>query len=78
MGYKLHMSEICQPPRPDDEIPRPGRQARPPVPNVITHVATTDATVPDVKLLEPVHRALAAGACCPPSTTSTPATHPPN
>ncbi|WP_338674531.1 hypothetical protein V1460_16955 [Streptomyces sp. SCSIO 30461] len=57
-GYKLHISEVCQLPRPDDEAPRPGRRARPPVPNVITHVATTDATVPDVKLVEPVHQAL--------------------
>ncbi|MCX4564421.1 transposase [Streptomyces phaeochromogenes] len=57
-GYKLHISEVCQPPRPD-EAPRSGRRARPPIPNVITHVATTDATVPDVKLVEPVHQALA-------------------
>ncbi|WP_338674350.1 transposase [Streptomyces sp. SCSIO 30461] len=57
-GYKLHISEVCQLAQPDDEAPRPGRRARPPVPNVITHVATTDATVPDVKLVEPVHQAL--------------------
>ncbi|MET9647668.1 IS1182 family transposase [Streptomyces syringium] len=58
-GYKLHISEVCQLPGPDDEVPRPGRRARPTVPNMITHVATTDATVPDVKLVEPVHQALA-------------------
>lgn len=58
-GYKLHISEVCQPPRPADEAPRPGRRLRPPIPNMITHVATKDATVPDVKLVEPVHQALA-------------------
>ncbi|MCX4784231.1 IS1182 family transposase [Streptomyces sp. NBC_01264] len=58
-GYKLHISEVCQRPRPGGGTPRPGRRARPDIPNVITHVATTDATVPDVKLVEPVHRALA-------------------
>ncbi|MGW4995906.1 hypothetical protein ACWEQ3_51715 [Streptomyces mirabilis] len=52
-GYKLHISEVCQPPRPDDGAPRPGRRARPAIPNVITHVAATDATVPYVKLVEP-------------------------
>jgi transposase len=58
-GYKLHISEVCQLPRPDDEVSRSGRRARPTAPNMITHVATTDATVPDVKLVEPVHLALA-------------------
>lgn len=64
-GYKLHISEVCQPPRPEDVAPRQGRRARPPVPNVITHVATTDATVPDVKLVEPVHQALAGRGLLP-------------
>ncbi|MEU0820367.1 IS1182 family transposase [Streptomyces mirabilis] len=64
-GYKLHISEVCQPPRPDDGAPRPGRRARPAIPNVITHVATTDATVPDVKLVEPVHQALAGRGVLP-------------
>ncbi|UUU36824.1 IS1182 family transposase [Streptomyces sp. CA-210063] len=64
-GYKLHISEICQLPRPDDGVSRVGRRARPPVPNLIMHVATTDATVPDVKLVEPVHQALAGRGLLP-------------
>ncbi|MFE2417871.1 IS1182 family transposase [Streptomyces hokutonensis] len=64
-GYKLHISEVCQLPRPEDEVPWQCRQSRPPAPNVITHVATTDATVPDVKLVEPVHRALATRGLLP-------------
>ncbi|WP_329461986.1 IS1182 family transposase [Streptomyces sp. NBC_01431] len=64
-GYKLHISEVCHPARPDDQTSHTGRRARPPVPNMITHVATTDATVPDVKLVEPVHQALAARGLLP-------------
>ncbi|MET8454541.1 transposase [Streptomyces sp. NPDC005209] len=70
-GYKLHISEVCQPPRTDDEAPRPGRRTRPDIPNVITHVATTDATVPDVKLVEPVHQALAGRDTSTPPSPST-------
>ncbi|MFD5514167.1 transposase [Streptomyces sp. NPDC127051] len=64
-GYRLHISEVCRPPRPGDQVVQQGHQARPPVPNVITHVATTDATVPDVKLIEPVHQALSGRGLLP-------------
>jgi transposase len=46
--------------------PEPGRPAgetgqdqRPARPNLITHVATTDATVPDAAMTEPIHQGLA-------------------
>jgi len=42
-GYKVHLTETCE----ED------------LPNLITHVATTDATVPDTELLEPIHAHLA-------------------
>ena len=42
-GYKVHLTETCE----ED------------LPNLITHVATTDATVPDTDLLEPIHAHLA-------------------
>lgn len=42
-GYKVHLTETCE----DD------------LPNEVTHVATTDATVPDTELLEPIHAHLA-------------------
>jgi transposase len=42
-GYKLHLTETCDP-----DMPR-----------LITHAATTDATVTDYEMLEPVHTALA-------------------
>jgi transposase len=60
-GYKVHISETCQRPEDalttrdadgiDDKVITP--------PNLITNVATTDATVPDVNMTEPVHQALA-------------------
>jgi len=52
-GYKLHISETCDAePGTDDDV-----AATPP--NLITHVATTDASVPDVAMTEPIHAELA-------------------
>jgi transposase len=51
-GYKLHISETCDAEPADDDVP-----AGPP--NLITHVATTDAAVPDVAMTEPIHAELA-------------------
>jgi transposase len=56
-GYKLHISETCDAeptaPTADDD----GVLAEPP--NLITNVATTDASVPDVAMTEPIHAELA-------------------
>lgn len=46
-GYKVHVSENCEHPGTDT-----GR------PNLITSVVTTDASVPDVAMTEPIHRML--------------------
>ncbi len=43
-GYKTHLSETCEPD----------------APHLITHVATTDATVTDTEMTEAVHQGLAA------------------
>jgi transposase len=43
-GYKTHLSETCEPD----------------APHLITHVATTDATVTDTEVTEAVHQGLAA------------------
>jgi len=54
-GYKLHISESCDseaPACPADEVPDTP-------PNLITNVATTDASVPDVAMTEPIHQDLA-------------------
>jgi transposase len=73
LGYKLHITETCDdaPPcacRPAD-TPAAGPAhdpehdkgcARLVFPNLITNVATTDATVPDSQMTEPIHDALAA------------------
>ncbi|MCA1672055.1 MAG: hypothetical protein LC799_07585, partial [Actinobacteria bacterium] len=72
-GYKVHITETCQGPdaAPGDDPgggDDPGRQR----PNIIVGVATTDATVPDARMTDPIHAALARR--CPPSTTSTRAT----
>lgn len=42
-GYKVHLTETCEPDSP----------------NLITHVATTDSTVQDVRLVAPIHARLA-------------------
>ncbi|HEV2260662.1 MAG TPA: IS1182 family transposase [Streptosporangiaceae bacterium] len=54
-GYKVHLSETCPGPAGDD--PETGR---PQVPNLVTDVTTTAATVPDIAMTEPVHDKLAA------------------
>ncbi|MFE9969145.1 IS1182 family transposase [Streptomyces sp. NPDC005525] len=43
-GYKTHLSETCEPD----------------APHLITHVATTDATVTDTEMTETIHQGLAA------------------
>ncbi|ADI10227.1 hypothetical protein SBI_07107 [Streptomyces bingchenggensis BCW-1] len=53
MGCKLHISETCTPTGPSAG-PEGGNGG----PNLITNVATTDATVTDVEMTEPVHQAL--------------------
>ena len=54
-GYKAHFTETCTTAAEDD--PDTGRPA---APNLITHVATTAATVPDVAMTEPIHDSLHA------------------
>lgn len=49
-GYKVHFTETCHEPAPD------GARA---APNLITNVATTTATVPDVAMTQIIHDTLA-------------------
>jgi transposase len=63
LGYKLHITETCEDPPacgcvPDPAAAQPRRCGHDVRPNLITHVATTDATVPDAKMTTPVARAL--------------------
>jgi transposase len=74
LGYKLHVTETCDDAAPCD-CHRPGTHTPPAraqradggheaacpqlLPNLITHVATTDATVTDNQMTEPIHDALA-------------------
>jgi transposase len=53
-GYKVHVTETCDP---SDPTPDSGGGDRP---NIIVGVVTTDATVPDTKMTEKIHTALAA------------------
>ena len=55
-GYKVHFAETCHEPEPDG-----ARQG----PNLITTVATTTATVPDVAMTEPIHDMLDAAGLAP-------------
>jgi transposase len=63
LGYKLHISETCQDPPdcgcpPDPAAARPARCGHDTRPNLITHVATTIAPVPDAAMTTPVNQAL--------------------
>src|ERR1022692_2220698 len=55
-GYKARISETCCEPEPDGT-----REA----PNLITSVATTEATVPDAAMTGPVHDRMAAAGLLP-------------
>lgn len=62
VGYKLHISETCRTAACSEgdkpAMAKGESQAPSTVPNLITHVETTDATVPDIRLVKPVHQAL--------------------
>src|SRR6266496_2512779 len=60
-GYKVHVSETCDIPGADAI----GDTTNVTPPNLITNVATTDATVPDSAMTEPIHRQLAARGLLP-------------
>jgi len=60
-GYKVHVTETCDTP---DSAPGGGDSGEDSGggqrPNIIVGVGTTDATVPDAKMTDPIHAALAA------------------
>jgi transposase len=60
LGYKVHLSETCS--RAADDAPGTGRPA---APNLITSVATTEASVPDAAMTGPVHDMLDAAGLLP-------------
>jgi len=76
-GYKLHLTETCDgddtagddgaggsPPEPGSPAVA-GQGGRPARPNLITNVATTDATVPDQAMTKPIHDTLARRSLLP-------------
>jgi transposase len=63
-GYKLHVSESCDAQAPAGPVDRADHVPDTP-PNLITNVATTDASVPDVAMTEPIHHDLARRALLP-------------
>jgi len=60
-GYKVHLTETCDAadPPPADPTAPAGEPAGQAPPNLITNVATTDATVPDSAMTTPIHQHLA-------------------
>ncbi|MCA1676568.1 MAG: IS1182 family transposase, partial [Actinobacteria bacterium] len=54
-GYKVHITETCDDPDPVAPDGDPGGER----PNIIVGVATTDATVPDARMTDPIHATLA-------------------
>jgi transposase len=60
LGYKVHLSETCTTPAEEDPV-----AGRPPTPNLITNVATTEATVPDAAMTAPIHHTLAQTGLAP-------------
>lgn len=63
-GYKLHVTETCDDPAgagaDSQAVTRRGER-----PNLITNVLTTDATVPDSKVVDQIHDSLATRALAP-------------
>jgi hypothetical protein len=64
-GYKVHVTETCDTPDPapgggDPDTGSPDTGSDGERPNLIVGVATTDATVPDARMTEKIHAALAA------------------
>jgi hypothetical protein len=64
-GYKVHVTETCDTPDPapggrDPDTGSDREQLDGERPNLIAGVATTDATVPDARMTEKIHAALAA------------------
>jgi transposase/IS5 family transposase len=59
LGYKLHVTDTCEGP-PACGCPPHARCRHDVLPNLITDAATTDATVPDVKMAVPIAGALHA------------------
>jgi transposase len=55
-GFKVHVTETCA--APTEPAGDAGRRAPAAKPNLITNVATTDATVPDSMMLQPIHQTL--------------------
>lgn len=55
-GYKVHISETCTDAEPDIITTDPDPQV---LPNIITNIATTDASVPDSAMTTPIHDSLA-------------------
>jgi transposase len=56
-GYKVHFTETCD--TPTDPAPDQDQDGRGDRPNLITSVATTEATVPDTAMTTPIHQQLA-------------------
>jgi transposase len=56
-GFKLHVSESCDAEAPAGHLEGGGYLDQ--APNLITNVATTDASVPDTVMTEPIHQVLA-------------------
>jgi transposase len=63
-GYKLHISETCDLDAADAPTDLADYVPDAP-PNLITNVATTDASVPDVAMTEPIHEHLATRGLLP-------------
>lgn len=63
LGYKLHVTETCgnqsAPAERVTSAPAPAALSMVGAPNLITNVTTTDATVPDSKMLHQIHQQIA-------------------
>jgi transposase len=62
-GFKLHVSESCDAEAPAGHLDGGGYLDQ--APNLITNVATTDASVPDTVMTEPIHQVLAGRGLLP-------------
>ena len=63
-GYKVHITETCDTSAAADNSSEGGGEVIAP-PHLITNVETTDATVPDSQMTEPIHARLAGRGLLP-------------
>lgn len=65
IGYKVHFTETCDDPAPESPGESPAAEGTAQALRLVTNVATTAATVPDVAMTQPIHDTLESRSLAP-------------